>query len=160
MLAGNHGSFNFLLYRWRSDSDFPCALRDSREPQKNTHRRKHTQKKTHTERDEMKTKQLLKISAAPAGVFGALVVFWTARPAAAAQVDYCRTDTSGMRGCGYSTLEQCQAMASGRGSNCYENPFPEGASAKASSSKASSSAYAYQPKHQASKGARKPVEHQ
>ena len=36
-------------------------------------RRKHTQKKTHTERDEMKTKQLLKISAAPAGVFCALV---------------------------------------------------------------------------------------
>jgi hypothetical protein len=51
-------------------------------------------------------------------------------------------------------------MASGRGSNCYENPFPEGASAKASSSEASSSAYAYQPKHQASKGARKRVEHQ
>ena len=102
----------------------------------------------------MKTKQLLKISAAPAGVFCALAFFSTATPAAA-QVDYCRTDTSGMRGCGYSSLEQCQAMASGRGSNCYENPFPQGASAKASSS-----AYAYQPKRQASKGARKPVEHQ
>ena len=149
MLAGNHGSFNFLLYRWRSDSDFPCAVRDSREPHK-----------THTERDEMKTNQFLKISAAPAGVFCALAFFSTATPAAAAQVDYCRTDTSGMRGCGYSSLEQCQAMASGRGSNCYENPFPEGASANASSSKASSSAYAYQPKHRASKGARKPVEHQ
>ena len=148
MLAGNHGSFNFLLYRWRSDSGFPCALRDSREPQK-----------THTERDEMKTKQLLKISAAPAAMFCALAFFSTATPAAAAQVDYCRTDTSGMRGCGYSTLEQCRAMASGRGSNCYENPFPQGAGAKASSSKASS-AYAYQPKHQSSKGARKPVEHQ
>jgi uncharacterized protein DUF3551 len=149
MLAGNHGSFNFLLYRWRSDSDLPCALRDSPESQK-----------THTERDEMKTKQLLKISAAPAAMFCALAFFSTATPATAAQVDYCRTDTSGMRGCGYSSLEQCQAMASGRGSNCYENPFPEGANAKANSSKASSSAYAYQPKHPASKGARKPVEHQ
>jgi hypothetical protein len=89
MLAGNHGSFNFLLYRWRSDSGFPCALRDSREPQK-----------TQTERDEMKTKQLLKISATPAAMFCALAFFSTATPAAAAQVDYCRTDTSGMRGCG------------------------------------------------------------
>lgn len=144
MLVSNHGSFNFLLYQWRSDSGIPCALRDSREPQK-----------THTERDEMKTKQILKISAAPAGVLCALAFFSTATPAAAAPVDYCRTDTSGMRGCGFSSLEQCQAMASGRGSNCYENPFPAGASGKASSS-----AYAYQPKHHASKGARKPVEHQ
>ena len=101
----------------------------------------------------MKTKQILKISAVPAGVFCALVFFSAATPAAAAPVDYCRTATSGMRGCGFSSLEQCQAMASGRGSNCYENPFPEGGNA-------SSSAYAYQPKHHASKGARKPVAHQ
>src|SRR5258708_10338398 len=151
MLVSNHGSFNFILYRWRSDSDIPCALRDSREPQK-----------THTERDEMKTKQIFKISAAPAGVFCALAFFTTATPAAAAPVDYCRTDTSGMRGCGFSSLEQCQAMASGRGSNCYENPFPAGASASGNASasgKANSSAYAYQPKHHASKGARKPLQH-
>lgn len=60
-------------------------------------------RKTHTERDEMKTKQLLKISAAPAAMFCALAFFSTATPATAAQVDYCRTDTSGMRGCGYSS---------------------------------------------------------
>jgi hypothetical protein len=111
---------------------------------------------THRE-NEMQTKQILKTGAAPAAIFGALAFFSTATPAPAAPVDYCRTDTSGMRGCGYSSLEQCQSMASGRGSNCYENPFPEGASA---SGKASNSAYAYQPKHHASKGARKPVEHQ
>src|SRR5258708_27200378 len=118
MLVGNHGSFNFLLYRWRSDSDFPCALRDSREPQK-----------THTERDEMKTNQLLKISAAPAGVFCALAFFSTPTPAAPPQVEYCRTHTSAMRRCGYSSLEQCQATASGPGPNCSENPFPVGARA-------------------------------
>src|SRR5260221_6069055 len=101
MLVGNHGSFNFLLYRWRSDSDFPCALRDSREPQK-----------THTERDEMKTKQLLKISAAPAGAFCAPAFFSTATPAAAAQVDYCRTHTSGSRCCGNPRLDESQAIAS------------------------------------------------
>jgi Protein of unknown function (DUF3551) len=106
----------------------------------------------------MKMKQILKISAAPAGVLCALAFFSTATPAAAAPVDYCRTDTSGMRGCGFSSLEQCQAMASGRGSNCYENPFPEGGKASSSASgNASSSAYAYQPKHHASKGARKSV---
>jgi hypothetical protein len=154
MLAGNHGSFNFLLYRWRSDSDFPCALRDSREPQKT-----HTEENTHRKRRD-EDEAALENQRRACRVFCALAFFSTVTPAAAAQVDYCRTDTSGMRGCGYSSLEQCQAMASGRGSNCYENPFPEGASAKASSSKPSSSAYAYQPKRQASKGARKPVEHQ
>src|SRR6266576_3191034 len=102
----------------------------------------------------MKTKQILKISAAPAGVFCALAFFSTATPAAAAPVDYCRGDvTSGMRGCGYSSLEQCQAMSSGRGGSCYENPFRKGGSA-------SSNAYAYQPKRHAAKGARKPGEHQ
>ena len=126
-----------------------CAI--SPELQKSTHRKK---------RNEMKMKQILKISAAPAGVFCALVFFSAAAPAAT-PVDYCRTDTSGMRGCGFSSLEQCQAMASGRGSNCYENPFPQGGKANGSTSgKASSSAYAYQPKHHASKGARKPIEHQ
>ncbi len=120
--------------------------------------------RTETERDEMKTKQILEISAAPAAVFCALAFLSTATPAAAAPVDYCRTDTtSGMRGCGYSSLEQCQTMSAGRGGSCYENPFPEGSTASgnaSSSSKASNSAYAYQPKHHASKGARKPVKDQ
>src|SRR5258705_1234594 len=122
-----------------------------------------TRTRKHAQRDEMKTKQILKISAAPAGVLSALAFFSTATPAAAAPVDYCRTDTSGMRGCGFSSLEQCQAMASGRGSNCYENPFPARGTASGNASargKASSSAHAYQPKHPASKGARKPVQHQ
>jgi hypothetical protein len=98
------------------------------------------------------------MSAAPAAVFGALAFFTATTPASAAPVDYCRTDvTSGMRGCGYASLEQCRAMSSGRGGNCFENPFPEGGS---NASNASSNAYAYQPKHHASRGARKPVENQ
>lgn len=83
-------------------------------------------------------KQLLKLSVAPAALV-ALAFVATATPAAAAGPDngrdYCRTDvTAGMRGCGYSSLEQCQAMSSGRGGDCSPNPFP------------SSSAYAFQPK--------------
>ena len=105
----------------------------------------------------MKMMQILKVSAAPAGVLCALAFFATATPAAAAPADYCRTDvTSGMRGCGYTSLEQCQTMSAGRGGGCSENPFPEGG-------KAASSAYAYQPnqtKHHASKGVRKPVGNQ
>jgi len=81
-------------------------------------------------------KQILKLSAAPAAVLGAMAFFATATPAAA--TDYCRMDvTAGVRGCGYSSLEQCQAMSSGRGGGCEVNPFPAGGS---------SNAFAYQPK--------------
>jgi uncharacterized protein DUF3551 len=97
--------------------------------------------------------QFLKLYAAPAAALFATAFVATATPAAAAaSVDYCRHDvTSGMRGCGFTSLEQCQAMSSGRGGGCYENPFPEGGSA-------SRSAYAYQPKHPVSKPARRPVD--
>jgi hypothetical protein len=98
-------------------------------------------------------KQFLKISATPAAASFALAFVAMTSPAAASPIDYCRTDvTSGMRGCGYSSLEQCQTMSSGRGGSCYENPFPSG------SNSSSSNAYAFQPKHPVSKTARKPVE--
>jgi hypothetical protein len=106
-------------------------------------------------------KRLLKKSAAPAA-FVALAYVAMAMPAAAAGpgngIDYCRTDvTAGMRGCGYTSLEQCQAMSSGRGGDCSPNPFPSSAS-----SGASSNAFAFQPKHPLSGGGahrtRKPVE--
>src|SRR5260370_39127837 len=79
-----------------------------------------TRTRKHAQRDEMKTKQILKISAAPAGVLCALAFFSTTTPAAPTPVVFSRTAPSGLRACGFSTLEQCQAMASGRGSNCYE----------------------------------------
>ncbi len=52
--------------------------------------------------------------------------FGTTSNAAPATVttDYCRTDTGGMRGCGFASLEKCQEMASGRGGTCAPNPFP------------------------------------
>jgi uncharacterized protein DUF3551 len=102
------------------------------------------------ERREEKMKHLLKWAAAPATALAAMAFVAIATPAAAAnQVDYCRTDvTSGMRGCGYASLEQCQAMSSGRGGDCYPNPFP---------TSTSSNAFAYQPKHLRSG---KPAAHQ
>src|SRR6476646_7624866 len=94
-------------------------------------------------------KQILKLSAAPAAVLGAMAFFATATPAAA--IDYCRTDvTAGVRGCGYSSLEQCQAMSSGRGGGCEVNPFPAGGSSNANTAGntagGSNNAFAYQPK--------------
>ena len=93
-------------------------------------------------------KKLLKLSVAPAA-FAALAFVAMATPAAAAGpnkgTDYCRTDTtSGMRGCGYTSLEQCHDMSSGRGGDCYANPFPSNANANASGN-----ALAFQPKSRA-----------
>lgn len=100
-------------------------------------------------------KHVLKFVAPPATAMFAMAFFATATPAAAASAaDYCRTDvSSGMRGCGYASLEQCQSMSSGRGGSCFENPFPSGST---------NTAFAYQPKHHASKSAtrhvKRPVE--
>jgi Protein of unknown function (DUF3551) len=59
-----------------------------------------------------------------------------------------------MRSCGFETMEQCQAMSSGRGGTCYRDPLLTD----------TSSAYAYQPKRQLSKSltlhAKKPVKNQ
>jgi hypothetical protein len=67
-------------------------------------------------------------------------------PAAASPNEYCRQDvTSGMRSCSFATMEQCQAMSSGRGGSCYRDPFLVD----------TMSAYAYQPKHPLSKKGRR-----
>jgi Protein of unknown function (DUF3551) len=50
--------------------------------------------------------------------------------------EYCRVDISYMRGCSFSTMEQCQAMSLGRDGTCERDPFYDNAE----------NAYAYQPK--------------
>lgn len=45
-----------------------------------------------------------------------------AAPAAKAG-EYCSTNSSGMRGCGYATLAQCQASMSGLMGTCSRDPF-------------------------------------
>jgi len=63
-----------------------------------------------------------------------------ATPASAGE--YCRTDvTSHMQSCSFDTMEQCQAMSSGRGGSCFRDPFLVD----------TMSAYAYQSKHPLSK---------
>ena len=105
---------------------------------------------------ENKMRQFLKVTApATALVALAYVAMATPAAAAAAKYEYCRQDvTSGMRSCGFETMEQCQAMSSGRGGTCYRDPLLND----------TSSAYAYQPKHPLSKSltlhAKKPVKNQ
>jgi hypothetical protein len=87
-------------------------------------------------------KQLLKLAAAPAtGVF-ALALASITTPAAAGPYEYCRTDvSSAMRSCSFRSMEECQAMSSGRGGSCARDPF-----LPAASGGNAGSAYAYQPK--------------
>jgi len=89
-------------------------------------------------------KQLLKIAAAPAAALFAMAFVAIASPASAGE--YCRQDvTSGMRSCSFDTLAQCQTMSSGRGGDCYRDPF------------LTSNVLAYLPKHLHSKTVRRSV---
>jgi hypothetical protein len=77
-------------------------------------------KAQHTEDNIMQ--HLFRLSAAPMAGLWAMALVAVATPASAA--DYCRQDAiSGMRSCGYATIEQCQAMSSGIGGTCYRDPF-------------------------------------
>jgi hypothetical protein len=88
-------------------------------------------------------KQVLKLAAAPAsGLLALALLSLSAVSTPAAAGEFCRTDTSGMRGCGFDTMAQCEASSSGKGgAGCYRDPYlPE---AKATN------ALAYQPKKNA-----------
>jgi hypothetical protein len=90
--------------------------------------------------------QFFKLSAAPMAGLWAMALMAVATPASAGE--FCRQDAiSGMRSCGYATIEQCQAMSSGIGGSCYRDPFLPQAGA--------SGAYAYAPN--GGKRATKPV---
>ena len=67
-------------------------------------------------------KQFLRMTAAPATALFALGYVAFATPASAAE--YCRKDvTSAVTSCSFDTMEQCQAMSSGRGGDCFRDPF-------------------------------------
>jgi hypothetical protein len=93
--------------------------------------------------------QLFKLSAAPVAGLFAMALVAAATPASAGPNEYCRQDvTSGMRSCSFATMEQCQAMSSGRGGSCFRDPFLPQVSV--------TSAYAYAPLHGGHR-AKKPV---
>jgi len=82
-------------------------------------------------------KMLSAMMTGSAAIFGTLAFMAMAAPAAHAG-EFCMTDSSGMRGCGYATLEQCKASASGKNGSCDRDPFFNSAG--------TSNALAYQPK--------------
>lgn len=82
-------------------------------------------------------KTLSKMMTASAAMFGTLAFMAMAAPSAKAG-EFCMTDSSGMRGCGYTTMEQCRASASGKNGSCDRDPYINNAS--------TSNALAYQPK--------------
>jgi hypothetical protein len=68
--------------------------------------------------------RFFKLSAAPVAGLFAMALVAAATPATAGSNEYCRQDvTSGMRSCSFATMEQCQAMSSGRGGACYRDPL-------------------------------------
>jgi hypothetical protein len=76
---------------------------------------------------EKKMKRLLKkmiLSCSALVAFAAVIV---TSPAADAG-EYCTLNNSYMRSCGYDSMEQCQAMLSGRDGTCMRDPFAPAAS--------------------------------
>jgi hypothetical protein len=67
-------------------------------------------------------KTLSKMMTGSAAVFGTLAFMAMAAPAAQAG-EFCMTDSSGMRNCGYASLDQCHASASGKNGSCGRDPF-------------------------------------
>ena len=51
------------------------------------------------------------------------VLTLVATPTAALAGEYCVTNTSGMRGCGFATLQQCLDSLSGAAGSCAREPF-------------------------------------
>jgi hypothetical protein len=73
-----------------------------------------------TQREHHET--VLKLTAEPATALCALAFVSFATPAPAGE--FRRKDvTAGIVGCGFDTMEQCQAMSSGRGGDCFRDPF-------------------------------------
>ena len=67
-------------------------------------------------------KSISKTIIASAAALCTFAVVGAATPAAYAG-EFCSTNTSGMRGCGYTTMEQCQASTAGVGGSCFRDPY-------------------------------------
>jgi hypothetical protein len=91
-------------------------------------------------------KPILGMMTASAAVLSTLAFVAMATPPAQAG-EFCATNTSGMRGCGYSSLEQCRTAMSGIGASCGRDPYYDNAS----------TALAYQPKQTRSRSALRPA---
>ena len=63
-------------------------------------------------------------------------------PRRARASEYCRLDTDHMTGCGFSSMEQCEATRSGLGGDCFGDPWLS----DNSTATINRNAYAYSPR--------------
>ena len=91
-------------------------------------------------------KEFLKATTAPAAALLAAVTF-AVMTAPASAAEFCRQDVTGhMTGCGFTSMEQCQAASAGIGGDCFRDP-----NLKDSKNADSKNAYAYHPESPRSK---------
>jgi hypothetical protein len=108
-------------------------------------------------------KEFLKAATASAAILGAAIVFGAMTTSDANAGDYCRRDVTGhMTGCGFDTMEQCEAMRAGVGGDCFADPFKnnsQNAQHSGNGQNGGRNAFAYQPKssRHASPHARSPA---
>jgi hypothetical protein len=81
----------------------------------------------------------------PAATFVAAVIFGAVTTGSASAGPICRQDVTGhMTGCGFQTMEQCQAASAGIGGDCFPDPNLPANTASAGKSNPGN-AFAYQP---------------
>jgi hypothetical protein len=67
---------------------------------------------------------VLRAATIPAATFAAAIAIGALfAPPTARAGEYCRLDTDHMTGCGFSSMEQCEATRSGLGGECFRDPF-------------------------------------
>jgi hypothetical protein len=97
---------------------------------------------TTTAKKERRMIAFLKTATAPAAIFAAAITFGAMTASEASAGEFCRQDVTGhMTGCGYSSMEQCQAASAGVGGDCFRDP-----NLSNSANNDSGNALAYQPK--------------
>ena len=81
----------------------------------------------------------------PAATFVAAVILGAMTTGSASAGEFCRRDVTGfMTGCGYSTMEQCQAASAGIGGDCFRDPNLPAANAASNSKGSPRNAFAQQ----------------
>ncbi len=91
---------------------------------------------------------------APAAALMAVASFGALTTSTATAGEFCRQDVSGhMTGCGFATMEQCQASSAGIGGDCFRDPNL--AATQPNNQTNPHNAFAYQPDARATKHPRK-----
>jgi Protein of unknown function (DUF3551) len=95
-------------------------------------------------------RDVLKVTTASAAAVVVAIALGTLFAPKASAGEFCRTDVTGhMTGCGFSSMEQCQAASSGIGGDCFRDPNLPAQGQSASNGRNAgngSNALAYQPK--------------